>query len=140
MSDTSLWRHRDFMKLWSGQAISEFGTAVSQLALPTIAVLVLHASAFEVALLGTVEFLPFLLFTLPAGVWVDRLQRRSVLIAGDAGRAVLLATIPVAYVYDALTLGQLYVVGFLVGQVMKATGGKANPQLVQELLRAALVG
>ena len=67
------------------------------------------------AALGTVQFLPFLLFTLPAGVWVDRLQRRSVLIVGDAGRALLLATIPVAYIYDAVTLWQLYVVGFLVG-------------------------
>jgi MFS family permease len=103
------------MKLWTGQTISEFGTPISQIALPWIAIKNLNASAFEVAALGTVQFLPFLLFTLPAGVWVDRLQRRWVLIGGDAGRAVLLATIPVAYIYDALTLGQLYVVGFLVG-------------------------
>ena len=75
----------------------------------------LDASAFEVAALGTVEFLPFILFTLPAGVWVDRLRRRPILIVGDFGRAALLATIPIAYVADALTLGQLYVVGFLVG-------------------------
>jgi MFS family permease len=79
------------------------------------AVIVLDASAFEVAVLGTVEFLPFMLFTLPAGVWVDRLRRRPILIAGDLGRAGLLASIPIAYVFDALTLGQLYVVGFLVG-------------------------
>jgi len=103
------------MKLWTGQTISEFGTPISQIAIPWLAIKNLNASAFEVATLGTVQFLPFLLFTLPAGVWVDRLQRRSVLIAGDAGRALLLATIPVAYAYDALTLGQLYVVGFLVG-------------------------
>jgi MFS family permease len=103
------------MKLWTGQTISEFGTPISEIALPWIAIKNLNASAFEVAALGTVQFLPFLLFTLPAGVWVDRLQRRWVLIGGDAGRAVLLATIPVAYIYDALTLGQLYVVGFLVG-------------------------
>ena len=103
------------MKLWIGQSISEFGTPVSQIALPWIAIKNLDASAFEVAALGTVQFLPFLLFTLPAGVWVDRLQRRSVLIVGDAGRALLLATIPVAYIYDAVTLWQLYVVAFLVG-------------------------
>ena len=72
---------------------------------------------FEVAALGVVEFLPFILFTLPAGVWVDRLPRRPILIAGDFGRAALLATIPIAYVADVLTLGQLYVVGFLVGIV-----------------------
>ena len=110
-----LWRHSDFLKLWSAESISQFGTQVSQLALPLVAVLVLDASAFEVAALGTVEFLPFILFTLPAGVWVDRFRRRPILIAGDFGRAVLLATIPAAYLLDVLTLGQLYVVGFLVG-------------------------
>lgn len=110
-----LWRHPDFLKLWSGQTISQFGTQISQLALPLVAVLVLDASTFEVAALGTVEFLPFILFTLPAGVWVDRLRRRPILIAGDLGRAALLVTIPLAYFADALSLGQLYVVGFLVG-------------------------
>src|SRR5919201_3576625 len=110
-----LWRHGDFMKLWTGQTISEFGTQVSQLAIPLVAVVALKASAFEVASLGTVQFLPFILFTLPAGVWVDRLSRRMVLIVGDLGRALLLATIPIAYLMDNLTLGQLYVVGFLVG-------------------------
>jgi MFS family permease len=110
-----LWRHGDFLKLWSGETISQFGTQISQLALPLVAVLVLDASTFEVAALGTVEFLPFILFTLPAGVWVDRLRRRPILIAGDLGRAALLATIPLAYFIDALALGQLYVVGFLVG-------------------------
>ena len=110
-----LWRHGDFLKLWSASTVSLFGTQISQLALPLAAVLVLDASAFEVAALGTVEFLPFILFTLPAGVWVDRLRRRPILIAGDLGRAVLLATVPVAYFADVLTLGQLFVVGFLVG-------------------------
>ncbi len=110
-----LWGHPDFMKLWIGQSISEFGTPVSQLAIPWIAIKIIKASAFEVAALTTVQFLPFLLFALPAGVWVDRLQRRSVLIVGDAGRALLLATIPVAYLYDVLTLTQLFVVSFFVG-------------------------
>ena len=110
-----LWRHGDFLKLWSATTVSQFGTQVSQLALPLVALLILDASAFEVAALGVVEFLPFLLFTLPAGVWVDRWPRRPVLIAGDLGRAALLATIPVAYVTDVLTLAQLFTVGFLVG-------------------------
>jgi MFS family permease len=110
-----LWRHGDFLKLWSAETISQFGTQVSQLALPLVAILVLDASAFEVALLGTIEFLPFLLFTLPAGVWVDRLRRRPILVLGDFGRAVLLVSIPIAYVADALTIWQLYAVGFLVG-------------------------
>jgi MFS family permease len=111
----ALWSHGDFLKLWTGQTISEFGSQISQLAIPTVAVLTLKASAFEVAALGTVEFLPFLLFTLPAGVWVDRWRRRWILIAGDLGRAVLLASIPLAYFTGHLTLAQLFVVGFLVG-------------------------
>jgi MFS family permease len=110
-----LWRHADFLRLWTGETISQFGSQISQLAIPFAAILVLNASAFEVAALGTVEFLPFIIFTLPAGVWVDRMRRRRILIAGDAGRALLLGSIPIAYLFDALTLGQLYVVGFLVG-------------------------
>jgi MFS family permease len=110
-----LWSHRDFLKLWTGQSISEFGSQISQLAIPWVALVTLNATAFEVASLGTVEFLPFVLFTLPAGVWVDRLRRKSVLIVGDVGRAILLSSIPVAYVIGHLTLAQLYVVGFLVG-------------------------
>jgi MFS family permease len=110
-----LWRHGDFLKLWSAESISQVGSQVSQLALPFVAIVVLDASTFEVAALGFVDFLPFILFTLPAGVWVDRLPRKPILVAGDFGRAALLATIPVAFVADVLTLGQLYVVGFLVG-------------------------
>ena len=110
-----LWRHSDFLKLWSGQTISQVGSQVTALALPLAAVLVLDASAFEVALLGTVEFLPFLLFALPAGVWVDRLRRRPILIVTDLCRGLVLASIPVAYLFDALTIWQLYVVGFLFG-------------------------
>jgi MFS family permease len=110
-----LWRHGDFLKLWSAETISQFGSTIDDIAFPLVAILVLDASAFEVAVLATVLFLPFLLFTLPAGVWVDRLPRRPVLIVGDFGRAALYATVPVAYVADVLTLWQLYVVGFLVG-------------------------
>ena len=103
------------MKLWTGQTISEFGTAISQLAIPFVALKVLHATTFEIASLGTVQFLPFLLFTLPAGVWVDRWSRRVVLIVGDLGRGLLGASIPIAYALGSLTLSQLYVVGFLTG-------------------------
>jgi MFS family permease len=110
-----LWRHSDFLKLWSAETVSQFGTQVSQLALPLAAIDVIHASAFEVAALTTVEFLPFLLVSLPAGVWVDRLPRRPILIAGDLARAGLLASIPIAYFFDALTIWQLYGVGFFVG-------------------------
>ena len=110
-----LWRHADFLKLWSAQTVSQFGTTVSQVALPLVAVLSLHASAFQVAALGTVEFLPFLLFTLPAGVWVDRLPRRPILVLADAGRAAALGSIPLVAAVGHLTLAQLYVAGFVTG-------------------------
>src|SRR5439155_21405506 len=110
-----LWRHADFLKLWSAQTISQFGTNVTQIALPLVAVLVLHATAFQVPALSTVDFLPFLLFTLPAGVWVDRLPRRPIMVAADLGRAAALGSIPFAAAVGHVTLAQLYVVGFITG-------------------------
>ena len=101
--------------MWSGQTISAFGSQVSALALPLIAISILKVSTFEVAALSTVEFVPFTLFSLPAGVWVDRLRRRPILIVCDWGRAVALATIPLTYWAGALTIWQLYAVGFVVG-------------------------
>ena len=111
----SLLRDADFVRLWIAQTISQFGTQISLLALPLVAVVLLDATAFQVALLGTIEFLPFILFSLPAGAWVDRLRRRPILIAGDVLRAVALASIPVAHVLDVLTIWQLYLVGFTAG-------------------------
>jgi MFS family permease len=110
-----LWRHPDFLKLWSAETISQFGSQVTGLALPFVAIVTLDVTPFEVALLGVVEFAPFILVSLPAGVWVDRLQRRPILIVGDLGRAALLGSIPIAYGLDVLTIWQLYVVGFAVG-------------------------
>src|SRR5438045_4534708 len=110
-----LWRHADFLKLWSAQSISQFGTQISGIALPLVALYALHATAFEVAALGTVEFLPFLLFTLPAGVWVDRLRRRWLMVTADLGRVVALGSIPLAAAVGHLTLAQLYIAGFVTG-------------------------
>jgi MFS family permease len=110
-----LWRHPDFVRLWSAETVSQFGTQFTLLALPLVAIDVLHVSAFEVAALTTVEFLPFLLVSLPAGVWVDRLRRRPILVVGDLSRALLLVSVPVAYWTGHLSMAQLYVVGFLVG-------------------------
>jgi MFS family permease len=110
-----LWRHADFLKLWSAETISVFGTQVTALALPFVAIVTLDVSAFEVALLGVIEFAPFILISLPAGVWVDRMRRKYILVVSDVGRALLLATIPLAYWFDVLTIWQLYVVGFAFG-------------------------
>ena len=111
----SLLRHPDFVRLWTAETVSQLGTQVSALAIPFVAIDILQATTFEVALLNVVDFLPFLLIGLPAGVWVDRLRRRPVMIAGDLGRALALATIPLAFLLGVLTVVQLYVVGFAVG-------------------------
>jgi MFS family permease len=111
----SLWRNADFLRLWSAQSISQLGSQITMLALPLVALLLLDATAFEVAALATVEWLPWLLFSLPVGAWVDRVHRRPVLILADIGRGIALLSIPLAYWLDALTLGQLYVVGFATG-------------------------
>ncbi|HSS73535.1 MAG TPA: MFS transporter [Gaiellaceae bacterium] len=110
-----MWRHRDFLSLWGAETISQFGTQVSLLALPLVAILVLEESAFKIAALTSVEFMPFLLFTLPAGVWVDRLRRKPILVLGNVGRAVALLSVPIVYWVGGLTIWQLYVVGFAVG-------------------------
>ncbi|HET7471884.1 MAG TPA: MFS transporter, partial [Candidatus Limnocylindrales bacterium] len=114
-SRLGLLRHGNFARLWSAATISLFGTQVSQIAIPFIAAVLLNASAAEVGLLTTIEFLPFLLFTLPAGVWVDRFPKKRILVLGDLGRAVMLASIPIAYALNGLTIWQLYVVGFVNG-------------------------
>ena len=110
-----LYRHADFRRLWAGQTISQFGSQVTILALPLVAVLALHASAFRVSLLGMFEMLPYLLFALPAGAWVDRVARRPVLIGADAVRALALGSIPLAAAVATVTFVQLCVVGFVAG-------------------------
>jgi MFS family permease len=110
-----LWRHGDFMRLWVGQTVSEAGTQVSQLAVPTVAILLLHATPFQVGLLTALEFLPFPVLGLVAGVYADRLQRRPLMIASDIGRMVALITIPIAFSFGILRMEQLYVVGLVVG-------------------------
>jgi MFS family permease len=109
-----LWRQPDFLKLWVGETISLAGSQVTTLALPLTAVLVLNASAGEMGLLRAVGTAPFLLFGLVAGVWIDRLSRRPIVIGADLGRALLLASIPLASFLGYLRLEQLYVVTFLV--------------------------
>lgn len=111
-----LLRHVEFRRFWTGQTISVLGDQISFLALPLAAVLVLEASAAEMGLLGAANLIPHLLLSLPVGVWLDRMERRRrVMIAADLGRAVLLGSIPFAYAFDALSIGQLYGVAFLTG-------------------------
>ncbi|MFF9409542.1 MFS transporter [Streptomyces anandii] len=112
-----VWSHRGFRALWAASGVSLVGTQVSVLALPLTALVALHASAGQVALLAAAGTAPFLLLGLPAGAWVDRWSRRTLMVWCDAGRAVLLATLPVAQLAGVLTLVHLYVVALGVGSL-----------------------
>lgn len=111
-----LLRQPEFMKLWAAQSISQLGDQITLLALPLVAVLTLDASAAQMGFLVAAELMPHLLFSLFAGVWIERVQRRRrLMILADIGRAVLLGSIPLAAALDMLNFPQLYVVGFCVG-------------------------
>src|SRR2546422_7310887 len=110
-----LWRHPDFLKLWAGESVSVFGSQVTLLAVPTVAILILHAGPLQVGILSALEFLAFPTLGLVAGVYADRLRRRPIMIICDVGRALALGSIPVAFVLSLLTLEQLYVIALLTG-------------------------
>ena len=103
------------MKLWTGQTVSELGSVVTRTAVPLVALLVLGAGPFEMAMIVVAASLAVLLVGFFAGAWVDRVRRRPVLISADAIRAVLLLSIPAAYAAGALRMEQLYLVVFLEG-------------------------
>ena len=110
-----LWRNSSFVKLWAGQTISLFGSNITLLAIPLTAVTQLAATPVQMGILQMLAYLPFLLFGLIAGVWVDRVPRRFMLIFTDAGRAVALAVIPLAALGGWLHIEVLYGVAFVVG-------------------------
>jgi Na+/melibiose symporter-like transporter len=110
-----LWRHRDFLLLWAGQSISELGSAVTMLALPLTAVVALGASTFDVGLLAAATTVPFLLIALPAGLAVDRMAKRGLMIGCDAARMLIIGSVPIAAGLGRLTLFQLYAVAVASG-------------------------
>lgn len=112
-----LWRDSDFLRLWGGQSASALGDRISSLAIPTAAILLLHADAFHVGLLYVCFYLPYPLLALPAGVLVDRVRRRPLLIGCDLGRFVAVVSIPAAAALGHLTLTQLYAIGLVQGSL-----------------------
>ena len=112
---SSLWRHRDFMLLWTGQSVSELGSAVTIVALPLTAVVLLGASTLQVGLLSAAGTLPFLLIALPAGLIVDRTAKRRLMICCDLARMLIIGSIPAAYALGVLTIAQLYAAALLAG-------------------------
>jgi MFS family permease len=111
-----LLRQPEFLKLWAAQSISQLGDQVTLLALPLVAVLTLDASAAQMGFLVAAELMPHLLFSLFAGVWIERSRRRRrLMIVADLARALLLASVPLAAAFDVLSFPQLYAVAFAAG-------------------------
>jgi predicted MFS family arabinose efflux permease len=104
-----------FARLWFGQTTSVFGTAISALALPTVAILGMHAPAFLVGVLEAAQFAAYPVLGLAAGVWVDRWSRRATMLVADVVRALALGTVPLAAAWHLLTLAQLVAVALVVG-------------------------
>ncbi len=109
------WVGREFLKLWAGTTVSELGSSITLLALPTAAVIGFHATALQLGLLAATTRIPFPFLSLLAGVVVDRLPRRPILILCDVGRCLVLVTILLAAMLNLLTLPQLFVTAFLSG-------------------------
>ncbi len=110
-----LWRHGDFLKLWSGQTVSRIGTQVTILALPTVAIQLLHAGPGEVGALLALQFLAFPTVGGVAGVLVDRVRKRPLMIACDGIRCLVLGSVPAAYLAGHATMAQLSAVALLTG-------------------------
>ncbi len=110
-----LWSHRDFKRLWFSDTVSQFGNQFTGLALPILAVLSLHAAAFDLGLLLALQTIPFPTLGLFVGVWADRLRKRPIMVICNLGRMATLASIPIAYFLNALTLYQLFVVAAVNG-------------------------
>ncbi|MEO5692630.1 MAG: MFS transporter [Usitatibacter sp.] len=128
---TGLWLRSDFRKLWGSLTITHFGGQITFLALPLTAALVLNASPFEVGVLTALEALPYPLFGLFAGVLVDRTRKLPVIIFSDVGRGLALLSIPVCAWMGVLSMGVLYVAGFLVG-MLSVIGWPAYQVLMTE--------
>ena len=111
-----LWHNRDYLLLWSGQTISSIGSGVSELAFPLLVLALTHSPA-QAGFASALRTLPYFIFTLPGGALIDRWNRKRVMILCDMGRAISMASIPVALVFGHLTLVQLYIVSLLEGSL-----------------------
>jgi MFS family permease len=135
----TLWRHRDFLHLWSAQAVSAFGSRITRTALPVIAVLLVTEDPIEIAILSALGVLPGIVVGLFAGGFIDRRPKRPILVAADLVRAVLVFSVPIAAWFSELTMPQLYVVAALVGAASAVFRLADNAYLPALIGREALI-
>jgi MFS family permease len=111
----NLWKHRDFLKFWTGDTVTQFTGQISGLAIPTVAVLTLQVTGFQLGVLNALGFIAFPALGLFVGVWMDRMRRKRVMILANLVEVVTLASVPLAFVFGVLGLYQLYAVSLIMG-------------------------
>ena len=139
LAPDDLLRDVVYRRLWTSVLTSSFGAQIMMLALPLTAAVLLHASPTQMGALTTMEILPFVLISLPSGVWLDRVRKLPVYIAGEVTLALAAASIPLAWWLHALTIHWLYVVAFMIGVVYTTAGSAAQIVLTQVVERDRLV-
>ncbi|MEO6409600.1 MAG: MFS transporter [Burkholderiaceae bacterium] len=134
-----LLRDPTYRRLWLSILISSFGGQVTMLALPLTAAVLLHASPTQMGLLTAMEIAPFVLFSLPSGVWLDRVRKLPVYVFGEYVMALVVASVPLAWWFGWLSMACLYVVGFVIGSIATTAGSAAQIVLTQVVARDRLV-
>jgi MFS family permease len=139
LAPTDLLRDATYRRLWISIFISSFGGQVTLLALPLSAAVLLHAAPTQMGLLTAMEIAPFVLFSLPTGVWLDRVRKLPVYVVGELSIALTVATVPLAWWLGWLSIHWLYFVGFVIGAVNTTAGSAAQIVLTQIVPRERLV-
>ncbi len=139
LGPTDLLRDATYRRLWTSILISSFGGQVTLLALPLSAAVLLHASPTQMGVLSATELFPFVLFSLPTGVWLDRVRKLPVYVVGEMSIAITVVTVPLAWWLGWLSMLWLYFVGFVIGAVNTTAGSAAQIVLTQIVPRERLV-
>src|SRR5258705_8454261 len=139
LSPDDLLRQATYRRLWSSILISSFGGQVTMLALPLTAAVLLQATPTQMGLLTAMEIAPFVLFSLPCGVWLDRVRKLPVYIAGETMLAFIVAGVPLAWWLGWLSMPWMYVTAFLLGTIFTTAGTAAQIVLTQVVARERLV-
>lgn len=134
-----LLRDAIYRRLWSSILISSFGSQVTMLALPLTAAVLLHASPTQMGLLTAMEIVPFVLFSLPSGVWLDRVRKLPVYVTGELLLSFAVASVPLAWWMGWLSMAWLYLIGFVIGTIYTTAGTAAQIVLTQVVARERLV-
>ena len=134
-----LLRDASYRRLWSSILISSLGGQITMLALPLTAAVLLHATPSQMGVLTSMELLPFVLLSLPAGVWLDRVRKLPVYVAGEGLIALALASVPLGWTLGMLSMPYMYAVSFVIGCVFVTAGTAAQIVLTQVVPRERLV-